>query len=92
MEALVNEDQVSTSDVQRTEMRADLGGGKDRLLETEPVERVDPDAGAHHPGASPAPATIHPRKRSAALAFLVVLGKRLATLAIALLAILIALS
>ena len=90
MEALVNEDQVSTSDVQRAKMQADVGGGKGRLLEKEPVERVDPDAGAHQPEASPAPATIRPRKRSAAPAFLVALGRRLATLAIALLAILIA--
>ena len=91
MEAVVNEDQVSTSDVQRAKMQADVGGGKGRLLEKEPVERVDPDAVAHQPEASPAPATIRPRKRSAAPAFLVALGKRLATLAIALLAILIAL-
>jgi multidrug resistance efflux pump len=91
VEALVNEDQVSTGDAQRAQMQADVGGGKGRLPEQEPIERVDPDAGTHQPQASPAPATIPAKKRSAARVFLVALGKRLATLAIALLAILIAL-
>jgi multidrug resistance efflux pump len=91
VEALVNEDQVSTGDAQRAQMRVDVGGGKGRLPENEPIERVDPDAGAHQPQASQAPPTILPKKRSAARDFLVALGKRLATLAIALLAILIVL-
>lgn len=92
MEALVNEDQVSTGDAQRGKMQADVGGGKSRLPETGPIERVDQDAGGHQPEASPAPATIPPpKRRSAAPVFLIALGKRLATLAIALLAILTAL-
>jgi multidrug resistance efflux pump len=91
VEALVNEDQVSTGDAQRAQMQADVGGGKARLPEKEPIERVDPEAGTHQPQASPAPATIPRRKHSAAPVFLVALGKRLATLAIALLAIFIAL-
>jgi multidrug resistance efflux pump len=91
VEALVNEDQVSTSDAQRAQMQADVGGGKGRLPETAPIERVDPDAGGHQPQASPAPAAIPFKQRGAAQVFLVALGKRLATLAIALLAILMAL-
>jgi multidrug resistance efflux pump len=91
VEALVNEDQVSTGDARRSKMQADVGGVKGRLRETEPIERVDPDAGGHQPQASPEPATIPPKKRSAAPVFRVALGKRLATLAIALLAILTAL-
>jgi hypothetical protein len=58
VEALVNAHQVSTSDVQRGKMQADVGGGKGRLPETGPIERVDPDAGGHQPQASPEPATI----------------------------------
>jgi multidrug resistance efflux pump len=91
VEALVNEDQISTGDAQHAQMQADIGGGKGRLPEKEPIERVDPDAGTHQPKASPAPATIPPGKRGVAPVFLVALGKRLATLAIVLLAILIAL-
>jgi multidrug resistance efflux pump len=89
--AVVNEDQALTSDAQRAEMQADVGGGKGRLPEAEPIERADPDAGGHQPQASPAPATSPLKKRSAAPVLLVALGKRLATLTIALLAILIAL-
>jgi multidrug resistance efflux pump len=91
VESLVNEDRVPTSDAPRGKMQADVGGGKGRLPETEPVERVDPEASGQQPQASPDPATIPLRKRSAAPLFLVALGKRLATLAIALLAILIVL-
>jgi RND family efflux transporter MFP subunit len=91
VEALVNEDQVSTSDAQRGKMQADVGGDKGRLPETGPIERVDPDAGGHQPQASPEAATFPPKKRGAAPVFLAALGKRLATLAIALLAILTAL-
>ena len=91
MEALVNEDQVSTGDAQRDKTQADVGGGKARLPETDPIERVDRDAGRHQPKASQKPATIPSKKRSAAPIFLVALGKRLATLGIALLAILTAL-
>jgi multidrug resistance efflux pump len=91
VEALVDEDQVSAGDAQRAEMRADVGRGNGRSPETEPVERINPDAGGHQPQASPDSATNPPGKRSAAPVFLVALGKRLATLAIALLAILIAL-
>jgi multidrug resistance efflux pump len=91
VEAFVNEDQVSTSDAQRGKMQADVGGDKGRLLETGPIERVDPDAGGHQPQASPEAATFPPKKRGAAPVFLAALGKRLATLAIALLAILTAL-
>jgi RND family efflux transporter MFP subunit len=91
VEALVNEDQVSTSDAQRGKMQADVGGGKGRLPETGPIERVDPDAGGHQPQASPEAATFPPKKRRAAPVFLAAIGKRLATLAIALLAILTAL-
>jgi multidrug resistance efflux pump len=90
VEALVNEDRVSTGAAPRAHMQADVGGGQGRLPEKEPIARVDPDAGGHQPQASPAPATILPSKRSAAPAFLTALGKRLATLAIALLAILVA--
>jgi hypothetical protein len=91
VEALVNEDQVSTGDAQRDKTQADVGGGKARLPETDPIERVDRDAGRHQPKASQKPATIPSKKRSAAPIFLVALGKRLATLGIALLAILTAL-
>jgi hypothetical protein len=66
VEALVNEDQVSTGDAQRGKMQADVGGGKSRLRETEPVERVDPDADDHQTQASLEPATIPPKKRSVA--------------------------
>jgi multidrug resistance efflux pump len=85
--ALVNEDQISIGDAQHAAMPVDVGKGR---LPEEPVERVDPDACGHEPLASPAPATITRRQRSVAPVF-VALGKRLATLAIALLAILIAL-
>ncbi|MGY3586681.1 multidrug resistance efflux pump [Bradyrhizobium sp. USDA 4341] len=88
MEALVNGDQVSTGDAQHDKMQADIGGGKARLPEAEHIERVDPDAGGHQSQASPESATIPSKKRNAASVFLVALGKRLATLAIALLAIL----
>ncbi|OSJ26646.1 multidrug transporter [Bradyrhizobium japonicum] len=71
-------------------MQADVGGGKARRPEIEPVERVDPDAGGHHPQASPESAMVPPKRNSASV-FLIALGKRLATLAIALLAILTAL-
>jgi multidrug resistance efflux pump len=91
VEALVNEDRVSTGDAQRGKMQADVGGGIGRLPETKPIGRVDPDAGDHQQQVSPEPAVIPPKKRSAASVFLVALGKRLATLAIALLAILTAL-
>jgi multidrug resistance efflux pump len=91
VEALVNEDQVSTSDASRVQIQADVGGGKGRLPETAPVERVDPDAGGSQPQASPAPGAIALKQRSSAPAFLVALGKRLATLAIAFVAVLIVL-
>jgi multidrug resistance efflux pump len=91
VEALVNEDQVSTNDAQRGKKQADVGGGKGRLPETGPIERADPDAGGHQPQASPEAATFPPKKRRAAPVFLAEIGKRLATLAIALLAILTAL-
>jgi multidrug resistance efflux pump len=89
--AVVNEDEVSTSDAQRAEMQADPGGGKGWLPEAELNERVDPGAGGQQPQASSAPTTSPLKERSAAPVLLVALGKRLATLAIALLAILIAL-
>jgi multidrug resistance efflux pump len=91
VEAVVNEDQVSTGDAQRGKMQADAGGGRGRLPEAEPIGRVDSDAGHHQPQASPEPAVIPPKKRNAASVFLVALGKRLATLVIALLAVLTAL-
>lgn len=87
----INEDQASISDAQRTKMQADVGRGKDRLPETELIECVNPDAGCHQPQVSPAPAKSPIRKRSAAPLLLVAVGKRLATLAIALFAILIVL-
>jgi multidrug resistance efflux pump len=87
--AVIDENQVSINDA-RAKIQADAGRGKDRLPETEqPIECVN--AGCHQPQASPAPATIPVKKRGATTLFLVAIGKRLATLAIGLLAILIVL-
>jgi multidrug resistance efflux pump len=91
MEALVNENQASISDAQHAKMQADLGRGKELLPETEPIESVTSDANCQQPQGSPAPTEIPAKKRSAAPLLLVALAKRLATLVIALLAILIAL-
>ena len=91
MGALIKENQASISDAQRAKMPTDVGHRKDPLPETEPIEWANPDAGCQQPQVSPAPTTIPVKKRSAASLFLVALGKRLATLVIALLAVLIVL-
>jgi multidrug resistance efflux pump len=89
--ASINADQASISDAQRSKNQADVGSGKDRLPEAELIECDSPDACHDQPQVSPAPARIPARKRSAAPPLLVAFGKRLATLAIALFAILIVL-
>jgi multidrug resistance efflux pump len=89
--ALINENQAAISDAQRAKMPTDVGRGKDRLPETELIERVTPDAGCQQPQVSSASATIPVKTRSAIPLFLVALGKRLATLVIALLAVLVVL-
>jgi multidrug resistance efflux pump len=86
VEGLVNENQASISNGQRAKLQADVSRGKDRLPEIEPT-----DADCQQPHVSSAPTTIPVKWGSAALLVLVPLGKRLATLAIALIAVLIVL-
>jgi multidrug resistance efflux pump len=91
VEALVSENQATISEAQRAKTQADVGRGKERSPETEPIESITPDADFKQPQASPTPTTIPVKKRRAASSLLAALGKRLATLVIALLAVLIAL-
>ena len=86
MEAPINENQASISYARRAKLQADASCGKDRLPETEPT-----NADCQQPYVSSAPTTVPVKKGRAVPLFLVPLGKRLATLVIALLAVLIVL-
>jgi multidrug resistance efflux pump len=86
VEAPINENQASISNEQRAKPQADVCRDKDQLPETEST-----NTDCQQPYVSSTPTTIPVKRGSAVPLFLMPLGKRLATLVIALLAVLIVL-